>query len=152
MAGAKVAKEFGFDYLMGTLFYDSVYQFIKENNIKYLPFCGKVSQSPSILEGTNREIIDEAKELLEKGVDGFDLLAYRHTIDGEKLAKEFCDEIDASTVIAGSIDSFARLDTMSEISPWAFTMGSALFNKRFVEEGTFLQNLSSVVEYMDTID
>lgn len=152
MAGAKLAVEFGFDYLMGTIFYDSVYEYIKENNIEYLPFCGKVSQSPSILEGTNREIIDDAKELLLKGVDGFDILAYRHVIDGEKLAMEFCSEIDAKTVIAGSINSFERIDIMAKINPWGFTIGSALFAKQFDESGTFLQNLELVVKYMDTID
>jgi phosphoribosylformimino-5-aminoimidazole carboxamide ribonucleotide (ProFAR) isomerase len=56
------------------------------------------------------------------------------------------------TVIAGSINSFEKLDLMSKIRPWGFTMGSALFEKKFVEEGAFAQYLECVVQYSDTID
>ena len=52
MAGAKLAVELGFDYLMGTIFYDSVFKYLNENGMKYLPFCGKVHGSPSVPEGT----------------------------------------------------------------------------------------------------
>ncbi len=152
LRGAMLAKEIGFDYLMGTLYYPSVFEYVKSQGIKYLPFCGKVSQSPSILEGTYDEIIDEAKDMMKKGISGFDLLAYRHVVDGEELAKRFCKAIDAETVIAGSINSFERLDIISDISPWAFTMGTAIFEKRFDSKGTFLQNLERVVEYMDKLE
>ena len=55
--GAQTAIDCGFDYLMGTLYYDSVAKLLKDNGMDYLPFVGKVSGSPSILEGTNEEII-----------------------------------------------------------------------------------------------
>ena len=88
--GAQTAIDCGFDYLMGTVYYDSVAKLLKENGMAYLPFVGKVSGSPSILEGTNEEIIQNAKDLMAKGIKGFDILAYRHVVDGEKLAREFC--------------------------------------------------------------
>ena len=55
--GAQTAIDCGFDYLMGTIYYDSVAKLLKDNGMEYLPFVGKVSGSPSILEGTNEEII-----------------------------------------------------------------------------------------------
>ena len=58
--GAQTAIDCGFDYLMGTVYYDSVAKLLKENGMAYLPFVGKVSGSPSILEGTNEEIIQNA--------------------------------------------------------------------------------------------
>ena len=76
--GAQTAIDCGFDYLMGTVYYDSVAKLLKENGMAYLPFVGKVSGSPSILEGTNEEIIQNAKDLMAKGIKGFDILAYRH--------------------------------------------------------------------------
>ena len=112
--GAQTAIDCGFDYLMGTLYYDSVAKLLKDNGMDYLPFVGKVSGSPSILEGTNEEIIQNAKDLMAKGVTGFDILAYRHVVDGEKLAYEFCAAVPAKICIAGSINSFARIDTMFE--------------------------------------
>ena len=78
MRGAKLAVELGYDYLMGTVYHQSVFEYLATQDIKFLPFCGKVSGSPSILEGTFDEIIDDAKGLLAKGVDGIDLLAFRH--------------------------------------------------------------------------
>ena len=148
MDGAKTAVECGFDCLMGTLYYESVHNYLKEQGLTYMPFVGKVSGSPSILEGTNEEIIQNAKDLMAKGIKGFDILAYRHVVDGEKLAREFCAAIDAQICIAGSINSYTRIDTMFDIGPWTFTMGSALFEKKFVPDGDFRTNLKAVAEYM----
>lgn len=153
MAGAKLAVELGFDYLMGTIFYQSVLDYIKTQNIKFLPFCGKVSGSPSILEGTYEEIIEDAQKLLDmEGVYGIDLLSFRHVVDGAELARAYCTAIDKPVVIAGSINSHARIDFIDEINPWAFTMGSALFTKNFVNDGDFRQNLEAVLAYMSTKD
>ena len=146
--GAQTAIDCGFDYLMGTIYYDSVAKLLAANGMDYLPFVGKVSGSPSILEGTNEEIIQNAKDLMDKGIKGFDILAYRHVVDGEKLAYEFCEAVDAQICIAGSINSFKRIDTMFDIGPWTFTMGSALFEKKFVPTGSFRDNLIAVAYYM----
>lgn len=148
MDGAKTAVECGFDCLMGTLYYESVHNYLKEQGLTYMPFVGKVSGSPSILEGTNEEIIQNAKDLMAKGIKGFDILAYRHVVDGEKLAREFCAAVDAQICIAGSINSYGRIDTMFDIGPWTFTMGSALFEKKFVPDGDFRTNLKAVADYM----
>lgn len=148
MKAAKVAVSCKFDVLMGTLYYDSVHQFLKEHGTTYSPFVGKVSGSPSILEGTNQEIIDDAKSMMAKGIDTFDILAYRHVVDGEKLAYEFCQAVDAKICIAGSIASYQRIDTMFDIKPWAFTMGSALFDNKFVPDAGFRENLVAVAQYM----
>jgi putative N-acetylmannosamine-6-phosphate epimerase len=146
--GAQTAIDCGFDYLMGTIYYDSVAKLLRENNMEYLPFVGKVSGSPSILEGTNEEIIAQAESLMKKGIKGFDILAYRHVVDGEKLARDFCGAVDAKICVAGSINSWARIDTMFDIGPWTFTMGSALFEKKFVPEGSLRDNLKAVADYM----
>ena len=146
--GAQTAIDCGFDCLMGTLYYDSVAKLLKDNNMDYMPFVGKVSGSPSILEGSNEEIIANAKELMAKGITGFDILAYRHVIDGEKLAREFCAAVDAKICIAGSISSYERIDTMFDIGPWTFTMGSALFDRNFIPNGSFYENLEAVANYM----
>ena len=148
LAGAKTAVECGFDQLMGTLYYPSVHEYLKEHAVGYKPFVGKVSGSPSILEGSFEEIIADAKQMMKKGIKGFDILAYRHE-KGEELAKSFCGAVNAEICIAGSISSFERIDTMFDIGPWAFTMGSALFESRYVPDGGFRENLEAVVNYME---
>lgn len=150
MAGAHTAVEMGFDYLMGTLFFDSVYAYLKQHHIKYLPFCGTVEGSPSVLRGSFHDIIADAQSMLDKGVYGIDLLAFRHA-HGAELAERYCAAIGSPVVIAGSINSEDRLDFINNINPWAFTMGSALFTENFAPGQGFRKNLETVVAYMGRI-
>ena len=149
LAGAKVAVDCKFDYLMGTVFYNAVFEFLKNKPIKFLPFCGKVSGHPSIVEGTIEEAIEDGKKMEKIGVDGFDLLAYRYVGDPEQLAKEFIDAIKLPVVVAGSINSFVRLDRIKELNPWAFTIGSAFFDKKFVPAGSFGKQIQTVLDYLE---
>lgn len=151
MRGAKLAVDLGFDYLMGTIFYPEVWAFLKDKQTVYLPFVGKVSGSPSILEGSVEEIIAEAREYMKLGVTGFDLLAYRHVEDPEALARAFTKATNGTVVIAGSIASPERMRFVEDIGTWAFTMGSALFDEAFVAGGSFRENLEKVIETMRTI-
>ena len=43
LVGAEIAFECGCDILMGTRFFDSINQFCKEHQIKYMPFVGGLS-------------------------------------------------------------------------------------------------------------
>lgn len=146
---AKLALECQFDYFTGSVYFESVHNLLKNKPIKYFPFCGKVSGSPSILEGSIQEIIDDAKLMEEKGVDGFDLLAYRYVEDAEKLAQQFIKAIKIPVVLAGSINSLERLDKIKEYNPWGFTIGSAFFDKIFVKGGSFKEQISRVLSCID---
>lgn len=152
MRGAKLAAECGFDYLLGTLYYDSVAEYVKEQGLKYLPFAGKVSQSPSILEGTPQEMLAQEADFAEKGVFGTDLLGYRY-VDGDPtaLSSEYIKKAKKPVVLAGSIGTEERMKLVKEMDPWCFTMGSALFTKNFVKDGSFRDNLVHVVEFLKTL-
>lgn len=146
IAGAKTAIECGCDVLMGTSYFDSVSRICRENGIKYMPFAGDVSERPSVLRGSVKGIIGEAKESIGKGCDGIDLLGYRYTRDSADLNNRFVDEIDAPVCIAGSVDSYEKLDELKETRPWAFTIGSAFFDNKFGEG--FSEQINRVCEYM----
>ncbi len=147
IAGAKVGVECGFDILMGTMYFDSVRDIVKEAGMKYMPFVGEITGRPSILGGTIDGMIKEANSLIEKGVDGIDLLAYRFTGDPEELAARFVKEVDLPVCLAGSIHSFERLDKMKEIAPWTYTIGSAFFDKKFGDL-SFADQIQVVCDYM----
>ncbi len=147
LEGAKMAGECGFDYLMGTMYFDSIRDYAKEAGLKYLPFVGKIVGRPSVLEGTVEGIVEEAKGLLEKGVDGFDLLGYRFTGDPVELNNTFVKEAGAPVCLAGSVDSYKRLDEVKTSGSWAFTIGGAFFENKF--EGSFAEQIDRVVEYME---
>ena len=146
LEGAKIALECGCDILMGTMFFDSINEFCKKNNLRYMPFVGNVTERPSILEGEIDEIIKEANEYLKKGVYGFDLLGYRYTGNAIELNERFVLEINAPVCIAGSVNGYERLDELKNINPWSFTIGSAFFENQF--DGSFEEQINKVCEYV----
>lgn len=147
MKGAETAAACGCEILMGTKFFDSVNNFCKKNDIKYMPFVGEVSGRPSVLEGSIANLIEEAKACIKKGVYGIDLLGYRYTGNANELNRVFLSQIEAPVCIAGSINSFERLDELKKVKPWGFTIGGAFFEKKFGE--TFGQQIDSVCDYID---
>jgi len=145
--GAKMAVECGVDILMGTLYFDSINVYCKEHNLKYMPFVGKITGRPSILEGTVEGIIEEANALLKKGIYGIDLLGYRYTGDAVDLNKRFVAGVDAPVCLAGSVNNYQRLDEVKDADSWSYTIGSAFFENKF--DGTFAEQIDKVVSYME---
>lgn len=147
MEGAKMGVACGVDYLMGTLFFDSINEYCKANNLKYLPFVGKIEGRPSVLSGSMDEIVAQANEITKRGVAGFDLLGYRYVGDAAALNKKFVAETSVPVVLAGSVNSYQRLDEVKDADPWAFTIGGAFFENRF--NGTFEEQIDKVVDYVN---
>ena len=145
LESAELAVSLGFDYLMGTVYCDSIWDVIN-NKIQYMPFCGKVYEHPSVLDGSIDEIIEDAERIERKGVDGFDLLAYRYT-DLHKvplLLKRLKEAVSVPIVSAGSINSYERLHHTIDSDIWAFTIGSAFFEKKFLPDGSYRENVEAV--------
>ena len=147
LRGAQMAVDCGCDILMGTMFYDSVNALCKQHGLKYMPYVGEVYDRPSVLDGTVDGMIEEANSLIERGADGFDLLAYRYTGDAHELIRRFVAEVDAPVCLAGSVDSYDKLDEILAASPWAFTIGSAFFDNCF--EGSFCEQIDKVCGHLE---
>ena len=129
---AKVAVELNVDYLMGGTRVNVISEIIKPTKIKYLPFPGKIVGHPSVLEGTIDEITKSAIDLSSnKYVYGLDLLSYRFKGNVEELIKSVVNKTKVPIVSAGSIDSEEKIKIVSALGVWAFTVGSAAFEKKF---------------------
>jgi 2,4-dienoyl-CoA reductase-like NADH-dependent reductase (Old Yellow Enzyme family) len=148
LAGAEIAVDAGFDVLMGTVYYDSILEYIKGKGVKYYPFCGKVYGHPSILGGAARDVVDDARRLRDKGADGLDLLSFRYE-DGDpvELLAKVVDAVDIPVISAGSVNSFDRITQVTGAGAAGFTIGSALFHENFCE-GSFTKNLEIVCDWM----
>ncbi len=152
LAGAKLAVQAGFDILMGTVYFDSIWDYLKDKPIKYFPFPGHVYSHPSILDGTIEEIVNHARFLQDRGVQGMDLLSYRYVGDAPALLREVVAATSVPIVSAGSIDSYKRLEEVCETGAWGFTIGSALFDKKFVPDGSFQDNILAVCKWLQQRD
>lgn len=152
LVGAKLAVEAGFDILMGTVYFDSIHQFLKDKPIKYYPFPGHVHSHPSILDGTIEEIVNHAISLQSTGVQGLDLLAYRYVGDARKLLQDVVKATNIPLVCAGSIATFQRIAEVWETNSWGFTIGSAFFDMKFVPGGSFKENIEAVTDWLAKTD
>src|SRR5215216_6018099 len=137
LRGASLAVDLGFDILMGTVFYPSIRAYLQDKPVRYYPFPGHVHSHPSILDGKIDDIVAHACELEEYGVHGLDLLTYRYNGEASHLLKKVVDATNIPIVSAGSIASFERIQEVWDAGAWAFTIGSAFFEKKFVPDGSF---------------
>lgn len=144
--GAELAAECGCDILMGTMFSDAVMDICRRSGMKYMPFVGDITGRPSILEGTPESMIEEARNCISGGAYGIDLLGYRYTGDAAELNRRFVSEAGAPVCLAGSVNSFKRLDEVKEASPWAFTIGSAFFENVFGDN--ICEQIDRVCDYI----
>jgi len=152
LRGAQIAVEAGFDILMGTVFFDSILNYLKGKPIQYYPFPGHIYGHPSIMDGTIEDIVAHAKFLESKGVQGMDLLSYRYTGDAPRLLREVVNATHVPIVSAGSIESYKRLAEVWKAGAWGFTIGSALFDKKFAPNRSFLDNALEVCNWLEKTD
>ena len=99
-----------------------------------------------MLEGSLEEMINEANAYIAKGVYGIDLLGYRYTGDAAFLNREFVKNMEVPVCIAGSVNSYERLQEIKAVSPWAFTIGGAFFENKF--DGTMKEQIDKVCNFM----
>lgn len=148
LLGARLAVESGFDILMGTVFYPSIGDYLKDKPVRYYPFPGHVHSHPSILDGTIDDIVTHARELEAFGVHGLDLLTYRYNGQASYLLKQVVQATNIPIVSAGSIASFERITEVWDSGAWGFTIGSAFFERQFVPNGSFEENVLAVCNWL----
>jgi len=141
----KVALELGVDYLIGGTYIDSTLPLIKNTKIKYFPYVGKIIDHPCKLRGSIEEMVQDTKKVKEKKIPGINLLAYRYNGDIDKLIEKV-SAVGLPMIVAGSIDSYERVSKMDEMGMWAFTIGGAIFDKKFVSNGSLRDNINAVLK------
>jgi len=148
LRGAQLAVELGFDILMGTVFFPSISEYLKNKPVQYYPFPGHVHSHPSILDGTIDEIVAHARQLEAHGVHGLDLLTYRYNGEASRLLKLVVEATNIPIVSAGSIATFDRITEVWDSGAWGFTIGSAFFERQFVPDGSFEENVLAVCDWL----
>ncbi len=150
LAAANFAVKCKFDYLVAMMFHESALKVLKENNVKYMPTCGKRAGIPRKLYGTPESIVEDALRIAAYGVDGIGLSVYRY-VDGdpEAMARQFVQDVHIPMIISGSINSEKRLDFVKSLRPWGFTIGSALFDDSFGAGLSIQEKLDYLQSYLN---
>ena len=127
----QAAVEIGVDVVMGGTHPAAALPLLAGRNVRYYPFAGRVTGHPSILGGSPSEIAaDVATLTATPGIDGIDLLAYRHPGDVPAIIAAAVTSSRGPVVVAGSIDSRERIATVARLGAWGFTIGGAIFERR----------------------
>ena len=149
LRGARLSVELGFDILMGTVFFPSIANYLKDKPVRYYPFPGHVHSHPSILDGEIDAIVAHARELEAHGMHGLDLLTYRYNGEASRLLKQVVEATNIPVVSAGSIATFERITEVWDAGAWGFTIGSAFFERQFVPNGSFEDNVLAVCDWLE---
>ncbi|QJU56165.1 1-(5-phosphoribosyl)-5-((5-phosphoribosylamino)methylideneamino)imidazole-4-carboxamide isomerase [Herbiconiux sp. SALV-R1] len=120
----------GVDWVLGGQFAETASAHLAGSGIRFAPFPGKIVGHPSELTGSVEEIADHAGALSAlDGVDGVDLLAYRHTsADVPELIRRTVQAVPGRVIVAGSVTTEAQVAAIDEAGAWGFTIGGAIFD------------------------
>ena len=143
----QAAREIGVDVVMGGTHVADALSLLAGSGLRYFPFPGRIVGHPSVLEGTIHEISSSAAALTaQAGVDGLDLLAYRHAGPVEPIIDAVVRASLGPVVIAGSIDSAERIVAVTALGAWGFTIGGAIFEHALPAEPTLRAQVEWALE------
>ena len=129
----QTASKIGVDRVLGGQEIKFAMEVLKKTGAGYYPFPGRPTGHPTQLEGSPAEVQEDCVRIRDAGCPGVDLLAYRATqSDPLELVRAARAGLDTGyLIVAGSIDSPARIRELAEAGADAFTIGSAVFERSF---------------------
>jgi 1,4-alpha-glucan branching enzyme len=137
LASIAAGRAAGVDWILGGTNPEQALPLLAGSGIRYAPFPGKIVGHPSVLEGSIQEIADDAARLTGlDGVDGVDLLAYRHQdVDPLTLTRAVVDASSGPVIAAGSVVTRDQIVGLARSGASAFTIGGAIFDGRLPGDG-----------------
>jgi hypothetical protein len=149
----EAAREVGVEWVLGGTNPDTGTEVLDGAEIRYCPFPGTVVGHPSVLEGKIEEIAADAARLTSTpGIDGVDLLAYRHaTADVDALVRAVVAASEGPVVAAGSVADFEQIELLARAGAWGFTIGSAIFENRLPGGPGVTGQVEAVLEASATV-
>lgn len=125
----EAALPIGVDWVLGGTHPEIGTEILGGAEVRYCPFPGTVVGHPSVLEGEIEEIAADTHRLTRTpGVDGVDLLAYRHpSADVGALTRAVVTASNGPVIAAGSVVDFDQIRLLECAGAWGFTIGSAIF-------------------------
>lgn len=134
----RTAAEIGVDRVLGGQDVQFALDLLRGTDTGYYPFPGRPVGHPTELEGTAADVEADCRRMRAAGCPGVDLLAYRATeadpLDLVRAARKGLG--DGYLIVAGSVDSPARIRHLAEAGADAFTIGTAVFEGAFAPGDT----------------
>jgi hypothetical protein len=150
LRSAAVAAEMQVDRLLGGTDAEAILRVIDGAGIEYFPFPGRPEGHPTRLGGTPVDVHAHCAAFAARGCRGVDLLAYRATeADPVELVRAARRALGRAglLIVAGSVNSPARVRALDAAGADAFTIGTAVFDGSFSpRKGTLRARLRDVLD------
>ncbi|MBS7658502.1 MAG: hypothetical protein QXR82_05030 [Candidatus Bathyarchaeia archaeon] len=147
--GVNLALKVGVDNLIGGMpqYTKKTLDYLKEKKsmVKYFPYIGKIIGHPCVLQGSIEEIIKDGKKAEALGANGINLLLYRYTGNQKTLLNEAVKKLKIPLIVAGNITSFEQIEELKKNNIWAFTIGGAIFKKKFIKQGDIRDQIVAIL-------
>jgi hypothetical protein len=132
LRSAEVGAKLGIDCLLGGTQVDEILDLLRGTATGYFPFPGVPVGHPTKLGGTPERIAADTRAMASAGCAGVDLLAYRATeADPLALVRAARQATDKTVIVAGSINSPARIRDIAGAGADLFTIGTAALDGSF---------------------
>jgi hypothetical protein len=132
LRSARVAVDIGVDRLLGGTDAEAILDILAGSRVAYYPFPGIPEGHPTRLGGTPESVAADCRRFAALGCAGVDLLAYRaREADPLALVRAARAATPGHLIVAGSVNTPARIGALREAGADAFTIGSAAFDGSF---------------------
>jgi len=147
LRSARAAVEIGVDRLLGGTEVEPILDILTGRGVAYYPFPGRPEGHPTLLGGSPEDVAGDCQRFARLGCAGVDLLAYRAT---EAAPLDLVRAARAATpgylIVAGSVNTPARIRDLVAAGADAFTIGSAAFDGSFSpRKGLLVSQLRAIV-------
>jgi hypothetical protein len=146
LRSAAVAAEIGPDYLIGGTLIEPIKRILDGSGIKFFPYIGRIIGHPCLLRGSIEQICEDARRAEMAGVDGINLLAYRYDGDVRRLVEAVSATVSLPLICAGSVDSVEKIRDLASLDVWAFTIGTAVLDRKIVPAASIQDQIESVLK------
>jgi hypothetical protein len=144
-----LARELGVDWVAGGSRPELGLEVLEGSPVKYAPFVGQQTGSPSVLTGSIREIADQSACLTAlDGIAGVNVGAYRHVSEDPVELVESVVKASTGLVIAsGSVASREQVQLLAGAGAWAFTIGGAIFDNKLPAAADLRSQLDAALDF-----
>ena len=147
--GVDLALKIGVDNLIGgmPMYTKKTMDYLKEKKARlgFYPYIGRITEHPCIMGGSIEEVISDGKEAEKHGINGINLLLYRYTEDQKKLLAAI-KALKVPLIVAGNVANFEQIAELKQNKIWAFTIGGAVLEKKFVKNGSTKEQIQAVLK------
>lgn len=144
------AVELGVDYIIGGTYVERMLGVIGKRETRFFPYVGNVVGHPCLLRGTIDQIIEDARRVEKMGAYGINLLAYRYDGNAEQLITSIQNAVKLPLIIAGSIDSFEKIEKMKDMQIWGFTIGGAVIERKLLPGKSTKSQVEAVLKNLQS--